>query len=147
VAGFENFRTYDGRSIPYPDQFFDTVISVYVVHHIKDQSAVLAEMNRVLKPGGVLILVEDSFEGPLGRAIAVAYDVLTNIAAFQVAVELNFHTPAEWSCLLEAGLTSRVEHLTRIRLGPICRVVPPPLYFKLLVVARKLSVDGRCEQE
>ena len=144
ATGFQNFHIYDGRKIPYKEECFDTVIAVYVLHHIKDQLTILAEMDRVLKPGGALILVEDSFEGKMGRMIAAAYDILTNIAAFQVAVQLNFHSPAEWTRLLEKRFSLRVENLTHLRLGPICKFVRPPLYFKLLVVARKSPFDSPC---
>jgi ubiquinone/menaquinone biosynthesis C-methylase UbiE len=137
VPDFKNFSVYDGRRIPFPDAFFDTVVSVYVVHHVRDQGSAIGEIARVLKPGGVLVLIEDSFESPLGRVVAAAYDLLANAAAFQVTVELNFHTPSDWKQLLENDHSLRVQQMTPLRLGPICRIVPPSLYFKLLLIARK----------
>ncbi len=45
----------DARSLPYPDEFFDWSIAVASLHHLKghpEQLKALAEMQRVLKPGG-----------------------------------------------------------------------------------------------
>ncbi|MEV4603429.1 class I SAM-dependent methyltransferase [Amycolatopsis sp. NPDC049253] len=42
--------------LPYPDAEFDDVIVSLVLHYLEDWSAPLAELRRVLKPGGRLIL-------------------------------------------------------------------------------------------
>lgn len=45
----------DARKIPYPDGFFDFVIAVASIHHIKGEAErlkALEELKRVLKPGG-----------------------------------------------------------------------------------------------
>ncbi|KZB86550.1 class I SAM-dependent methyltransferase [Amycolatopsis regifaucium] len=42
--------------LPYPDGAFDDVISALVLHYLEDWSAPLAEIRRVLRPGGRLIL-------------------------------------------------------------------------------------------
>ena len=57
-------------SIPYPDGFFDRVYSTMAMHHFPDQAKSLAEMARVLRPDGVLLIVDispTSFLGRLGR--------------------------------------------------------------------------------
>lgn len=41
-----------GESLPYGDASFDAVVCVDVLEHVSDLSAVLAEVRRVLKPGG-----------------------------------------------------------------------------------------------
>jgi SAM-dependent methyltransferase len=43
--------------IPYPENMFDIVYSHGVLHHIPDIRAVSAEIRRVLKPGGKLIIM------------------------------------------------------------------------------------------
>jgi SAM-dependent methyltransferase len=42
----------DARHLPFPDATFDVVITSEVLEHIQDDVAAIAEMVRVLKPGG-----------------------------------------------------------------------------------------------
>ena len=47
---------YDGRVMPFDDNHFDVVFSWGVMEHVADVPAVLAEIKRVLKPGGVAFI-------------------------------------------------------------------------------------------
>ena len=51
------FQRTDGDTIPYADDFFDIVCAMGVLHHIEDPRPMLAEMRRVLRPGGEIILM------------------------------------------------------------------------------------------
>lgn len=42
--------------IPFPDNFFDIVISSEVIEHVPDQYKAMQELFRVLKPGGIMVL-------------------------------------------------------------------------------------------
>lgn len=42
--------------IPYADEFFDSVLIGDVIEHVANPMALLCESNRVLKPGGVLVV-------------------------------------------------------------------------------------------
>jgi SAM-dependent methyltransferase len=44
----------DGR-VPFPDGFFDVILSLQVLEHVSDLRAVVREMDRLLKPGGVMV--------------------------------------------------------------------------------------------
>lgn len=44
----------DAKRMPFPDGTFDAVMSNSIVHHIPEPRLVLAEMHRVLRPGGLL---------------------------------------------------------------------------------------------
>jgi ubiquinone/menaquinone biosynthesis C-methylase UbiE len=48
-----------GRPLPFPDGAFDDVIASLVLHYLKDWTAPLAELRRVLRPGGRLIASVD----------------------------------------------------------------------------------------
>jgi SAM-dependent methyltransferase len=47
---------YDGRTIPFPDSSFDSVLCSEVFEHIFNLPEILVELNRVLKPGGRILI-------------------------------------------------------------------------------------------
>lgn len=61
-----HFQTASVMELPFPDQSFDVVTSHRCLMALLDwnkQQAALLEIHRVLKPGGVLVLMEGTFEG------------------------------------------------------------------------------------
>ena len=46
----------DAYHTPFPDQSFDAIMMVRVLHHIEDTKALFTEVKRILRPGGVFIL-------------------------------------------------------------------------------------------
>jgi SAM-dependent methyltransferase len=46
----------DGQSLPFTNNLFDTIICIDVIEHVPNPQQMIAELVRVLKPGGVLIL-------------------------------------------------------------------------------------------
>src|SRR5918994_7052593 len=48
----------DGQSLPFPDDSFDGALSTWTMCTIPDLDSALAELRRVLKPGGTLHFVE-----------------------------------------------------------------------------------------
>jgi ubiquinone/menaquinone biosynthesis C-methylase UbiE len=63
------FRHFDGRRIPYADGSFDVALASCVFHHIPhdEHVALLAEIRRVLAPGGRLFVFEHNPLNPLTR--------------------------------------------------------------------------------
>ena len=57
------FTPADGAALPFPDGAFASAVSFNVLHHLKDGASVLREIVRVLRPGGLLVLVDFSPEG------------------------------------------------------------------------------------
>ena len=53
-----------GEAIPLASEKFDRAVSVCVLEHTKDDAAVLAEVGRVLKPGGLFALTVDCLDSP-----------------------------------------------------------------------------------
>jgi ubiquinone/menaquinone biosynthesis C-methylase UbiE len=49
------FEEIDAQSIPYVDETFDAVIADHMLYHVPDRPAAIAEIKRVLKPGGRLL--------------------------------------------------------------------------------------------
>ncbi len=46
------FQVIDAQSIPFADQHFDMVVANHMLYHVPDRAKALAEIRRVLKPGG-----------------------------------------------------------------------------------------------
>jgi SAM-dependent methyltransferase len=53
-----------GEALPLSADHFDRAVSVCVLEHTKNDEAVLAEIRRVLKPGGILALTVDCLDSP-----------------------------------------------------------------------------------
>jgi len=52
-----HFTVGDAEQLPYPDGLFDLVICNSVFHWFTNKAAAMAEMRRVLRPGGQLVLI------------------------------------------------------------------------------------------
>lgn len=50
------FVRADGLRLPFPDGAFDRVICSEVLEHVPDYGAMLAEIERVLRPGGICVV-------------------------------------------------------------------------------------------
>src|SRR3546814_994359 len=48
-----------GEAMPFESARFDTVVTTFTLCSVADQAAVLAEIRRVLKPGGNALFLED----------------------------------------------------------------------------------------
>ena len=57
----------------YPDNYFDLVYAFSVLHHFRDLTVMLKELQRVLKPGGIVISVDPLRTEPLNRLIRMLY--------------------------------------------------------------------------
>ena len=86
-GGHQNvfFHVGDVTALPFEDNFFDVAHCHAVLMHVPDTSATLAEVKRVLKPGGIIasreMFVSCSFlspqDGGVDGAWAVFSDLLT----------------------------------------------------------------------
>jgi ubiquinone/menaquinone biosynthesis C-methylase UbiE len=80
-------RQADAHTLPFPDGAFDFVTCQTVLIHLADPSRGLAEMVRVLEPGGLLFCVEpDNFatcagESSLSRSISLSEEAAENLYA------------------------------------------------------------------
>lgn len=64
---YKTIKFYDGDTIPYSDNYFDTVVSNCVLEHIPNVASSLREIYRVLKPGGYFVtsVMADQWEDNL----------------------------------------------------------------------------------
>lgn len=100
-------RSYDGHTVPFPDQSFDTVLLAFVLHHCPDPEQVLREAVRVSR-GRVLVLEDTG--GATGWA-----DALINLEWGHPQQE---RTRTEWLALFAAcGLSVQHEQGWTSRYG------------------------------
>jgi len=89
----------DASAIPWAGQSFDAVFTANMFFHIRDPAAVLAEVFRVLRPGGRLVI--HTAPGPLPSPSLKTWWVLIPMVS-----AMNVHTDAEMADLYKhAGFT------------------------------------------
>jgi ubiquinone/menaquinone biosynthesis C-methylase UbiE len=100
----------DAGRLPFRDGAFDKVVCTHSFHHYPDHLAALREMRRVLKPGGLLVLVDPRKDHLFSR---VAIDVFENLL-FRLK-EVRIFTLDEWPKMLsDAGFSD-----ARVQRGPV----------------------------
>ena len=62
---------YDGSRVPFADGAFDVVESLDVIEHVPDARAYLAEVRRVLAPGGVVLVVTPNRLWPVEQHLGI----------------------------------------------------------------------------
>ena len=80
-ARLENVRVQvgPGETLPFPDGHFDSAVTRTVLHHVQDPHVVLAEMTRVVRPGGRMVIADIvssdvSAESDLQNALEIIRD-------------------------------------------------------------------------
>jgi SAM-dependent methyltransferase len=86
------FKIYDGKNIPFSNDYFDVVIIAFVLHHTEDPISILKEAKRV---GKKIIIFEDLPEGIFGKVYCFLHWVTWNLF-FGKSPKFNFHTSREW---------------------------------------------------
>jgi ubiquinone/menaquinone biosynthesis C-methylase UbiE len=97
LAGHASPVQGDSERLPFASGAFDVVTCSNSFHHYPDQAQAIVEMHRVLRPGGVLLLVDGYRDDPYGWFI---YDVCV------ATVEGNVHHASRRrvrSLMAEAG--------------------------------------------
>ncbi len=90
------------ETLPFPDRRFSRVLVVDALHHFCDQRDAIADLLRVLEPGGRLVIEEPDY-----TRFAVKLVALAEKLAF---MRSRFHTPEEIRDMVAAlGLEARIE--------------------------------------
>lgn len=94
-AGRVDIVTTQGGRAPLPDGIADRLLMINVLHHVYDEPEVLAEVVRLLAPGGLLVDAEFArMDRPVGPpndhvlALADVRAVLTGLGLREVSVHL-----------------------------------------------------------
>jgi len=70
-------RLGEAEALPFPDGTFDALTFTYLLRYVEDPAATLRELARVVKPGGVVGMVE--FGVPSRRALRALWRVHTRV--------------------------------------------------------------------
>jgi SAM-dependent methyltransferase len=62
----ERCQVYDGKKLPYPDQYFASAGALNVLEHVEEPEAFIQELVRVVKIGGRVVLSSPNFFRVLG---------------------------------------------------------------------------------
>lgn len=95
--GLDNITTRQGyaESLPFEDETFDVVISRYSAHHWHDVGRALREVSRVLKPGGVMIIMDVMSPGHVVRDVW-----LQTVEALRDTSHVRNYSSGEWLALI-----------------------------------------------
>jgi ubiquinone/menaquinone biosynthesis C-methylase UbiE len=72
------FALSSGARVPYADAQFDFVVALMVLHHFDELPAMLAELRRVTRPGGLLLIREHDCTWP---SLSMLIDVMHGLYA------------------------------------------------------------------
>jgi demethylmenaquinone methyltransferase/2-methoxy-6-polyprenyl-1,4-benzoquinol methylase len=77
------------ESLPFADESFERVLMVDALHHVIDQRATAAELLRLLKPGGVIVIEEPDIRAWAVKLIAIAEKLLLMRSRFLAPEEIS----------------------------------------------------------
>ena len=135
-AGSQPIVVGDATSLPLPDAAAGMVWCIHVLHHLTHPARALAEMRRVLRPGGHLVIAETVEDHPLiriGRQVRPrwdgvpvesrytrsAFEQLLGDAGFET-VDIRQHSIVSWAAWgLPIGAAATWRGLTHVE-----RLVP-----------------------
>ncbi len=90
-----DFQPFDGIRLPATDASMDRIVSFDAFHHVLDQAATLAEMARVLKPGGIAVFHEP---GPEHSGTADAQHEMAHYAVIENDIDVHAIWHAAQAC-------------------------------------------------
>jgi demethylmenaquinone methyltransferase/2-methoxy-6-polyprenyl-1,4-benzoquinol methylase len=108
-----DFLIGDALSLPFSDHLFDHLMSAFVLRNLKGIPQGLAEMCRVVRPGGYVVSLE--LFKPQGKAIRPLYDLYLNRLApllgqlITLSIE-GFLTPQKLALAMESAGLAEVEY-------------------------------------
>lgn len=80
--GFWHFSVQDATSLPYAEETFDAAVISNALHIMPEPEKALAEIRRVLKPGGILIAPTFTAAGSISGRMRIRFMELSGFKVF-----------------------------------------------------------------
>lgn len=108
VAKRRNLQTCQASALalPFADGHFDAILCTDALHHIKQADRAITEMNRVLQPGGSLVILEFHIHGPAGWLFFLFERLLLDRSEFLTPDQLH-------SLMVRQGMQGTSQRITR----------------------------------
>ena len=129
---------FDGKTLPAPDNAYDVVLFVDVLHHTDDPLALLREARRVMR--SAIVIKDHLAEGFLARPTLSFMDRVGN-RRYGVSLPHNYWSEEQWSGAFQALGLAVAEQEDRLGLypWPASLVFDRQLHFVARVERRKNS--------
>lgn len=106
-------RQADASALPFEDASFDAVIAMHMLYHLPDPSRGIAEIHRVLKPGGFLAVTTNGINNM--RGLYALTTVFGSPPLDPSAIAFGYDA-AEQMMQARFGTVSRMQHPARLRI-------------------------------
>jgi ubiquinone/menaquinone biosynthesis C-methylase UbiE len=108
------FQLIDGKTLPFPDNFFDTIYIAHVLHHTENYLNLLEESKRVSKDK--IIIYEDLPEGKLSSLFCQTHGFLFNIIGMFNREKTYFKKEETWMEIFKS-FNLQVIHKKRLKVS------------------------------
>lgn len=143
----------DTEQIPFPDSSFDCCVGVTTFSYVPDKKAAVGELHRVLKPGGVLLIIDQHQRSFIKSIAALIY--LKHREKNRVAPIRDSHLPYLTALFADNGFTIEERGIVSFiphAFGRVLTTVFTPVDFILSHTpyvknkGMRLYIAGRCEK-
>jgi SAM-dependent methyltransferase len=119
---------YDGKKIPFPDNTFDSIFSSEVFEHVFNLPEIIAELHRVLKPGGLVLVscpfafCEHEVPNDFARYTSFAMKHMLQQSGFEIVEQVKTGNSIE--AIYQLKLVYIHQHITpKVRKIPVVRSI------------------------
>ena len=137
---------YDGKTFPFPDQYFDSALTSEVLEHVFNIDEILAELRRVLKPGApVLITIPfawDQHEVPYDFARYTEWGLRHLLERHGFAVVVQEKSATYIETLAQMAVAYIYKHMPDNALTKLVRLPFVATLFLFAALASKILPDN-----